>query len=344
MPVTEPTVPDAPPPESANKNGAKGDDKAAEISKPAAPAKTAATVSASAAPGDAAATILTYRELGGIATKLAAQLSPPDDAKVIVVSTDWSVFRQITGYQAFVAGLDELVEQCDAAMSPPEIAREGVAKPAITGQVEAITGLFKAVSDLLALFKTEVSTTAKDVQLDGDALVAALIGGMAARREGLRFLYQPWLTGSGGAIGERLARLDVKRAGIAAEHDRLDGEEDKERRARLNTMLQSIDGFKAELTGGDQGRLVDLYAAQALSEALTGDGVYVLFVKNIYGGGERLEITRTFFHRTEIYESGGAVVTYMLASREGAVLSSGNLQSHSGYVPFTSVRSTAPEH
>ena len=261
MPVTEPTVPDAPPPDSTNKNGAKGDDKAAETAKPAAPAKTAATVSASAAPGDAAATILTYRELGGIATKLAAQLSPPDDAKVIVVSTDWSVFRQITGYQAFVAGLDELVKQCDAAMSPPEIAREGVAKPAITGQVEAITGLFKAVSDLLALFKTEVSTTAKDVQLDGDALVAALIGGMAARREGLRFLYQPWLTGSGGAIGERLARLDVKRAGIAAEHDRLDGEENKERRARLNTMLQSIDGFKAELTGGDQGRLVDLYAA-----------------------------------------------------------------------------------
>jgi len=56
------------------------------------------------------------------------------------------------------------------------------------------------------------------------------------------------------------------------------------------------------------------------------------------GGVARLEITRTFFYRTDMYESGGAVVIHMFASADGAVLSSGNLEDHSGYVEHSKTR------
>ncbi len=304
---------------------------------------------------DSTVNVLVYRQLQRVAKKVAEPLKNLPEVKKIILSTDPQISEKLQNYATMLRYLKSLNESCrdatssldsgSAAMEPESVEKsksgEADAKPftKVQATLTAAETVLKAVSELFALFTVEENYTQTDVDLDNDAVVAAVGGAFVTGKESTVELYhESRLTSSNGEFSNQVNRLKAHVSQLNLLKAKLDNNEADKNSNELQALINVIEALQISLMDEKGSTLVAFLKNEKIMEMLTNRDVALLTINIPFCGGERVVVKNSFFHRNQIDVAGGVVISYMLSIKNGRILSSGLVESFSGYQAYRDIK------
>jgi len=305
---------------------------------------------------DSTVKILAYSQLDKVAEVIAAKLIVPDDASTLVLSTDSDLFSNLQAYQATNRLIELLDMNCsqllqkskkpqnkgiNAKAVPADNEKKGkddipaVTKTStITGSLQLVSEGLQAISGIFSLFRTEQTIKQVGMVVDEAAIIAAVAGRLIEKNITLSLRYANGITSKGERLMKKLSALLAKRDDLEAYEVALENENEK---AEVKELIKLVDEFIKSLTTDNGKKMMTLLKAESLDAQLN-NSVYLLLLKPLFAGGDRIETKRNFFADVKISVSGGAPVSFMLLNRNADILCSSNAQSFSGYRPYLEIK------
>ncbi len=286
---------------------------------------------------------LSYGALSDIAVTIAQHLKEKlADSDHVLVSAGDSILTDLRQWLLVHSILSGAQAYCDTVLSQyheAEVVQVENAGAVLQAGLETGTAILTSLSGLFQLFKTKFTTTQHQIELDNDAIISAIVAQMLVVKptvviKSLRSMELRSGLPSDGiqAIGKlmhsraKATMLAVTQKGSPVKKVELE--------ALAKFIDQIVEHTQLFSGGGLAGSIIN---GERIHKALGAEHTLLLDLKPIIGGGDQIEIQRSFFHTEEYYINGVAAVSYTLVNSDGKILATGNVHGNTGYKRYDMV-------
>lgn len=276
--------------------------------------------------------ILAYKEMARLAEEIVGHIAtalPQDKPKVILMSEDYVPW--IDQYRSIIKSLESLISAYqDTQLAPPLSAEiERRALPLV-----AVGGVIKTAVDFLSLLRTNMDVKGVAVKIEDMALSAEIAKRLHSKKIEPLYLnpFSLMLLQSGTSdLSSKLSSLMELRTRADQQISPLESKPDRNPAENiLLTKLKTLNSQYASLTSNldkidDKtgcNQFTQLCKAEKVAALLNATpSPCVLWAKVLTAGGAN--VTKQNILWTNIFSTGGAVISYFLFDTSGKVLASG---------------------
>ena len=286
-------------------------------------------------------TWLSYCSLSDIAVTIAHNLKDHLAGNVIVSVGD-SILNDLRQWLSLKSVLSNTQQYCDSVLTHYDLSaptRTEEAGIAIQAGLAASTAALKALSGLFSLYKTKMTITQHQFELDPDAVVSAVAAQILAMKpctiikspRSILTRSQPPTEGTQALVNLVTARAKAIELAVAHKDDAI-------ARGELTTVVKLVDEIVDQFPiFGGQETAASMFNGEIIHKALSENNTLLLDLKPIIGGGDQIKIERTFFHTEILFINGVASVSYTLVDPDGKILVTDNIHGHTGYKQYQAI-------
>ncbi len=193
--------------------------------------------------------------------------------------------------------------------------------------VSTASGIISAIADIVGYFKVDYSIKGQDFKLDSDAM-AAIVAGKISDKYNVHIINFNMVSES--SLLKELEELIQKRKELDESKELLSKEEEGESAIKESTnILKVFDAFIDSIMTTEKDQSQPLIVSAMVQEHIRKMVItHLLYLEISSSGGEAITEKRIFSSGHTAY-IGGGTVTYILADKDGKVISSDSLVAFS---------------
>ncbi len=269
------------------------------------------------------------------------QLQLPSGSKILVVDNlnfaemDFPLIQIENQFTMFENALDTQIQENIKLTTEPSKISELKLKPTSKsisplGLIPHVPGIISLIADIAGYFKVDYNIKGQDFNLDNDAITAIITGKISGAHD-VRIINFNMMNES--KLLKRFDELIEKRKQIeAAKVLLLQEKTSKEAKSAIlesEKIMETFDAFVTSITTAKEGQKQPLIVLATIRDYIRQTGItHLLHLKISSSGGEAITQKRVFgFGRTAFI--GGGTISYILAQRDGKIISADTLVAFS---------------